>query len=279
VLTKFSHSDLGEAGINLLGVQAPSTNCYPNDASIGKDAITQQEVFDSTAPASQPGALSRSECFKQKFTAQVATGTVPTFNYLVLTNDHTNGLAAGRRTPQAMVADNDYALGQIVDTISHSSIWDSSLILVMEDDSQDGADHVDAHRIPAFAISPYTKRGAVVHTRYDFPSIIKTAELPMGMRPFTLWDTLATPMYDAFDSTPSNSDPYTALPPTIDLTTKNPSTPANRALARRYDMIHTDRVPQRVLDRQLWHAVRGPNSKPPPPGPNAAGPNAVDPDG
>jgi DNA-binding beta-propeller fold protein YncE/phospholipase C len=275
---KFSHSDLGEAGLTLLGVTAPTTNCYPNDTSIGKDAITGQEVYDSTAPVSQPGALSRSDCFKQKFNAQVATGTVPTFNYLVLTNDHTNGLAAGRRTPQAMIADNDYALGQVVDTISHSSIWNSSLILVMEDDSQDGADHVDAHRIPAFAISPYTKRGAVVHTRYDFPSIIKTAELPMGMNPLTLWDTLATPMYDAFDSTPSNSEPYSALPPAIDITAKNPNTATNRALARRYDMIHTDRVPQRALDRQLWHAVHGPNSKPPPPGPNAVK-NAKDADG
>jgi DNA-binding beta-propeller fold protein YncE len=278
VLTKFAHSDLGEAGINLFGVQAPSTNCYPNDASIGKDAITQQEVFDSTAPVSQPGALSRSECFKQKFTAQAASGTVPAFNYLVLTNDHTNGLAAGRRTPQAMVADNDYALGQIVDTISHSNVWDSSLILVMEDDSQDGADHIDAHRIPAFAISPFAKRGAVVHTRYDFPSLIKTLELPIGMRPFTLWDTLATPLYDAFDSTAANTEPYTAVQPGIDRTTKNPNTPANRAISRRYDLFHTDRVPQRVLDRQLWHAVHGPNSTPPPPGPNAVK-NAKDPDG
>jgi Phosphoesterase family len=259
-------------------VQAPSTNCYPNDASIGKDAITQQEVFDSTAPVSQPGALSRSECFKQKFTAQAASGTVPAFNYLVLTNDHTNGLAAGRRTPQAMVADNDYALGQIVDTISHSNVWDSSLILVMEDDSQDGADHIDAHRIPAFAISPFAKRGAVVHTRYDFPSLIKTLELPIGMRPFTLWDTLATPLYDAFDSTAANTEPYTAVQPGIDLTTKNPNTPANRAVSRRYDLFHTDRVPQRVLDRQLWHAVHGPSSTPPPPGPNAVK-NAKDPDG
>jgi DNA-binding beta-propeller fold protein YncE len=278
VLTKFSHSDLGEAGINLLGVQAPSTNCYPNDASIGKDAITQQEVFDSSAPASSPGALSRSECFKQKFMAQVATDTVPAFNYLVLTNDHTNGLSPGRRTPQAMVADNDYALGQIVDTISHSSIWNSSLILVMEDDSQDGADHIDAHRIPAFAISPYTKRGAVVHTRYDFPSLIRTLELPIGMHPFTLFDALATPLYDAFDSSPNNNEPYSAIPPSINLTTTNPNTPANRAAVRGYEMIRTDRVPQRVLDRQLWHAVHGPNSKPPPPGPNAVK-NAKDPDG
>jgi DNA-binding beta-propeller fold protein YncE len=277
--TKFSHSDLGEAGFNLLGVQAPSTNCYPNDASIGKDAVTQQEVYDSTAPATAPGALSRAECFRQKFTAQDMAGSVPAFTYMVLTNDHTNGLTPGRRTPQAMIADNDYALGEIVDTISHSSIWKSSMILVMEDDSQDGADHVDAHRIPALVISPYTKRRAVVHTRYDFPSIIRTMELPVGMKPFTLFDALATPMYDAFDSTPANSEPFDAAAPNIDLTAKNPNTPANRAAVRGYDMTHTDRVPQRVLDAQLWHAVHGQGSKPPPPGPNAEGPGTRDGDG
>jgi DNA-binding beta-propeller fold protein YncE len=279
VLTKFSHSDLGEAGLNLFGVQVPSTNCYPNDASIGKDAVTQQEVFDSSAPATMPGALSRSECFRQKFTTQLVTNNVPAFNYLVLTNDHTNGLSPGRRTPQAMVADNDYALGQIVDTISHSSVWNSSLIIVMEDDSQDGADHIDAHRIPAFVISPYAKRGAVVHSRYDFPSMIRTLELPIGMKPFTLFDSLATPMYDAFDSTPKNLQPFDAAAPNIDLTAKNPNTPANRAAVRGYDMTSTDRVPQRVLDRQVWRAVRGPHSKPPPPGPNAEGPDVHDADG
>jgi YVTN family beta-propeller protein len=279
VLTKFSHSDLGEAGITIFGVQVPSTNCYPNDASIGKDAVTGQEVFDSTAPASSPGALSRSECFRQKFALQDATGTVPAFNYLVLTNDHTNGLAPGRRTPQAMVADNDYALGQIVDTISHSSVWGSSLILVMEDDSQDGADHVDAHRIPALAISPYAKPGAVVHTRYDFPSLIRTLELPIGMKPFTLFDSMATPLYDAFDSTPNNLQPFDAAAPNIDINAKNANTPANRQAVRGYDMTATDRVPQRVLDAQLWRAVRGPGSKPPPPGPNAEGVNAEGKDG
>ena len=276
VTTKFSHSDLGEAGFNLFGVQVPSSNCYPNDASIGKDALTQQDVYDSTAPATAPGALSRAECFRQKFTAQAMAGSVPAFTYMVLTNDHTNGLAPGRRTPQAMVADNDYALGEIVDTISHSSVWGSSLILVMEDDSQDGADHVDAHRIPAFAISPYTKRRAVVHTRYDFPSIIRTLELPIGIKPFTLYDALATPMYDAFDPTPQNSEPFDAAAPTVDLTATNPNTPANRAAVRGYNMTATDRVPQRVLDEQLWHAVHGQGSKPPPPGPNAEGPDAGD---
>jgi DNA-binding beta-propeller fold protein YncE len=269
VITKFSHSDLGEGGATIGGIQVPSTYCYPNDASIGKDAITGQEVYDSTAPATAVGALSRVECFRQRFNTQVTTGSVPAFNYLVLTNDHTNGLAAGRRTPQAMVADNDYALGEIVDTISHSPVWDSSLILVMEDDSQDGADHVDAHRIPAFAISPYTKRGAVVSTRYDFPSLIRTLELPLGMQPLTLFDGLATPLYDAFDSSPQNGEPYTAIPPSTNLSATNPNTAENRRFARRYRLTETDQVPQHALDRMLWHAVKGRDSKPPPPGPNA----------
>jgi YVTN family beta-propeller protein len=271
VLTKFSHSDLGEGGLTLGGINVPTTNCYPNDASIGKDAVTGQEVFDSTAPATSPGALSRIECFRQKFSAQAATGTVPAFNYLVMTNDHTNGLAPGRRTPQAMIADNDYALGQLVDTISHSPVWESSLILVIEDDSQDGADHVDAHRIPAFAISPYAKRGAVVHTRYDFPSFIRTLELAIGMKPFTLFDALATPLYDALDSSPTNAEPFDAVAPAIDLSAKNPNTAANRRLTRGLTLTKTDSVPQHTLDKQLWRAVRGPHSKPPPPGPNAEG--------
>jgi len=124
-----------------------------------------------------------------------------------------------------------------------------------------------------------SKRDAVVHSRYDFLSLIRTLELPIGMKPFTLYDALATPMYDTLDSTPNNSQPYDAAAPNIDLTTKNPNTAANRAAVRGYDLLHTDRVPQRVLDRQLWRAVKGPLAKPPAPGPNAAGPNARDPDG
>src|SRR4051812_26173772 len=269
VLTKFSHSALGAGGAPVGGRQLPTAFCYPNAASLGKDAISGQEVYDSTPPATAVGAVSRVACFRQRFNQQLTTGSVPAFNYMVLSNDHTNGLAAGRRTPQAMIADNDYALGQIVDTISHSSIWDSSLILVMEDDSQDGADHVDAHRIPAFAISPYTKRGAVVSTRYDFPSLIRTLELPIGMQPLTLYDDLATPLYDAFASSPSNSDPFDALPPTTTLTATNANTAQNRRFAKHYRLTETDQVPQRVLDRMLWHAVRGRRSTPPKPGPNA----------
>jgi DNA-binding beta-propeller fold protein YncE len=271
VLTKQSKSDLGTNG------------CYPNDASIGKDAILSAagprvEVFDTSPPlGAAPGSQSRFDCFRARFTAQDATNSVPAFNYMVLSNDHTEVLSAGARTPRAMIAENDEGLGRIVDLISHSSIWKSSAIFVVEDDSQDGADHLDAHRIPAFVISPYAKEGAVVSTRYDFLSFIRSMELVMGMRPLGLGDRLATPMYDAFQATPSNAPPYDAIPAKVDLLERNPASgPGARMSARMPTGL--DQIPQREMDALLWKSVHGWKSKPPPPGPNAVA-GAVDADG
>ena len=195
---------------------------------------------------------------------------MPAFNYMVLPSDHTTGVQPGTRTPRAMVAENDYGLGQIVDKISHSGVWSSSAIFVIEDDSQDGADHVDAHRMPAGVFSPYAKPGAVISTRYDMLSMIRSIELILGMKPLGFPDAVATPMYDAFGPTPSNSAPYNALAPTYPLLERNANTAANRALARGRDFVHPDRVPQDVFDRVLWYSVHGAGSQPPPPGPRAA---------
>jgi DNA-binding beta-propeller fold protein YncE len=258
---KLAFSDLGQNG------------CYANDSSVGKDSVTGQPVFDSSLPAGAPnGSSSRFDCFNQRFQTQLATGTVPSFSYLVLTNNHTRGLEVGARTPQAMIADNDLALGEIIETISHSSVWPSSAIFVIEDDSQDGADHVDAHRTIGAVISPYARRGAVVSNRYDQLSMIRSMELILGMQPLGLHDALATPMYDAFSSTPGNAEPYDALPENVDLLDTNANTATNQALSAGLDMNHgVDRVPQRKLDAVLWKAVHGASSTPPPPGPNAVG--------
>ena len=135
----------------------------------------------------------------------------------------------GRRTPRAMIAENDLALGEIVDLISHSPIWEKSLILVIEDDSQDGADHVDAHRIPAFAISPYAKRGAVVHTRYDFLSFIRTLELVVGMKPLNLFDAHRGADVRRLRRRPAdNSEPYDAIAPE-----RRPARAQHRGVAER----------------------------------------------
>ncbi|MEA2405291.1 MAG: hypothetical protein QOE08_1938, partial [Thermoleophilaceae bacterium] len=274
VLAKFAKSDLGPGG-----PPAPGA-CYPNDAFIGKNAISMQEAWDSTPPAgAPPGSQSRFDCFKQRFTLQLATNSVPAFNYLVLPSDHTEGTSPGRRTPTAMIAENDYALGQIVDAVSHSPIWDSSMILVVEDDSQDGADHVDAHRIPALAISPYSKQGAIVHRRYDFLSFIRTMEIVTGMHSLNLFDAMATPLYDAFGNDPSNGAAYDAIKPNIDINERNGAAAANAKLSKSLNLSKPDQVPQRVLDRILWQSVHGTSSEPPPPGPNAEGEAATDPDG
>jgi YVTN family beta-propeller protein len=262
---KFDKSDLGTPG--------RAGDCFPNGFYIGSDILTGKQVYDSTLPPNTDGE-SRADCFRQRFTQQIAAGDVPAFNYFTLTNDHTQGLTAGDRTPQAMIADNDLGTAQIIDTISHSSVWPSSAIFVIEDDSQDGADHVDAHRIPALVVSPYAKAGAVIHTRYDQVSVIRTMELILGMHPLSLNDALATPMYDAFDSAPSNSAPYEAITPAQDLNAKNPSGTAGARDSAKIDFRTIDQVSQRRLDQILWHSVHGQRSAPPPPGPNATPENA-----
>ena len=219
-------------------------------------------------------ANSRFDFFQAQFNAEVAAGTVPALTYLTLPNDHTNGVTPGYPTPKALVADNDLGLGQIVDLISHSSIWSSSAIFVVEDDSQDGADHVDAHRMPAYVISPWARHGAVVSTRYDQLSAVRTIELLLGLRPLSLYDGLAEPMYDAFlpgDGSPDLT-PYTAVTPAQSLVAVNPPTAAGGAAAldAALPYQHTDLVPQRLFDAALWRSVFGSGATPPPPGPDAS---------
>jgi hypothetical protein len=197
--------------------------------------------------------------FNAQFSSQVASGSVPAFNYLVVPNDHTNGTTSGAYTPQALIADNDLALGQIVEIISHSSVWESSAIFVEEDDSQDGADHVDAHRQPGFVISPYTPGAVEVPTRYDQYSIMATI------------DALATPMYDAFANQPDvEGTRYTAIQPEYPLSATNARNAplAELSAAMPYDSL--DLVPQAVSDAILHAAVFGSLEGFQGPGPNAS---------
>ncbi len=272
VAAKFAKSDLGP----LTPGPQPSAPapCFTNDAGTNTNALNRQVVFDSSRPAGANPANteSRFQCFEQRFNQQLASDSVPAFNYITYANDHTEGTTPGKRTPDASVASNDLAVGETVDLISHSPIWEKSLILVVEDDSQDGADHVDAHRMPALAISPYTKRGKVDHTRYDFLSFIRTMELVIGMKPLNLFDATGVPLYKAFDADASdNNEPYDAIIPNVDLTATNTASAPNAKLSARLPLESTDQVPQRVLDRILWQYRHGADSEPPPPGPNASG--------
>jgi DNA-binding beta-propeller fold protein YncE len=239
----------------------------PNPARCTADAGT---VGTTAGP---PNSQSRINSFQSQFQQQVAAGTVPRFNYLILFNDHTDGTTPGTYTPKANVADNDLALGQLVQLISQSSIWGQSAIFVMEDDSQDGIDSVDAHRIPAFVISPWAKRGgAVISTRYDHYSFLRTAEMVAGLAPLSLNDALATPLYDAFIS--GNEQPdvegtrYNAIQPTQPMTETNPANAPGAALSKALPWDKVDAVPQRLSDQLIWQSVFGAGSVAPPAGPN-----------
>jgi hypothetical protein len=202
----------------------------------------------------------------------VATGTVPKLNYMILPNDHTNGTTPSDPTPQTFIADNDLALGQMVDAISHSSIWPSTAIFVIEDDSQDGADHVDSHRSPALVISPWARQGAVIHTRYDQYSVLRTIELILGLDPLALNDALATPMYDAFisGSQQPNDAAYTVRSPTYPLTTTNTASAPSAKLSRELTWNRLDAIPQAISDEILWASVHGTAMPAPAAGPGAS---------
>jgi DNA-binding beta-propeller fold protein YncE len=253
----------------------PFGGCYPGSYTIGFTS-DKKEIFDGSLPIGAPsGSYSHVDCFRERFASQVAADDVPALTYLSLTGDHTLGTIPGARTPAAMIADDDKALGEIVETISHSPVWASSAIFVVEDDSQDGADHVAAHRIPALVISPYARTDTVVSTRYDLVSVIRTMELMIGMDPLTLNDALATPMYDAFTTTPVNLEPWTTLPAQVDLLARNTAASPAAAESASLSLGSTDSVSQVLLDAILWKSVYGEGSQPPPPGPGSAVANGI----
>jgi hypothetical protein len=249
---------------------APGPNSVRCTADAGE--VTTAIGKTTTGP---PATQSRIRSFQTAFRQQLESDTVPRFNYLILFNDHTDGTTPGVYTPKANVADNDLALGQLVELVSNSRIWSQSAIFVIEDDSQDGIDSVDAHRIPAFVISPWAKRGgSVVSTRYDQYSFLRTAEMIAGLAPLSLNDSLATPLYDAFISGDEQPDVegtrYTAIQPEQSLTETNPDGAPLAALSKTLPWDKVDVVPQRLADRIIWKSVYGAGSTPPPPGPNAS---------
>jgi hypothetical protein len=188
---------------------------------------------------------------------------LPNFMIMLLPNDHTSGTRPGRPTPRAAVADNDLALGQIVEAISKSKFWPETCILVTEDDPQNGFDHVDGHRTVALVISPYTRRGAVVSTFYSQISMVRTIENILGLQPMNQLDLASQPMADCFQETPDFT-PCTALANRIPLDQLNPPLQslngdalywAQKSLAQ--DLSDVDRIDEGMFNRIIWHAVKG----------------------
>lgn len=200
--------------------------------------------------------------WNKEFQQYEANGQLPTVEFLRLPNDHTSGTTVGRPTPRAYVADNDLALGKLVDAVSHSQYWKDTAIFVVEDDAQNGPDHVDAHRTVAQVISPYTQTGKVDSTFYDTSSMLRTMEQIVGIGPLSQFDAAATPMLNSFTDKPDFTA-YTAIVPTQALDEKNPVNAPLAAQAASVDFSQEDRVPDQLLTEMVWKSVKGADSEVP----------------
>jgi hypothetical protein len=206
----------------------------------------------------------RYRIWEKDFDSLVAQNAVPRLSTLRMLSDHTEGTAAGRPTPYAHVADNDLAVGKLVEHISKSPIWENSVIFIVEDDAQNGPDHVDAHRTTAYLAGGYVKRHAVDHTMYSTSSLLRTAELILGLPPMTQYDAAAMPMFRCFSAAPDNA-PFVSLPSNIDLNETNPGGTKLAAMARGLNFSEVDRVPDETMNAMLWKAIRGEHAKVPAP--------------
>jgi len=203
--------------------------------------------------------IRRESIFERDFDSLLQAGSVPHFSTIYLPNDHTSGLTKGDYSPVAQIADNDLALGRLVDHISHSAIWSQSAIFVLEDDAQDGPDHVDAHRSPAFVIGPYIKHATVDHTLYSTTAMLRTMELILGLPPMSQYDAAATPLFNSFTPIP-DSTAYNAVPAGVSIDTRNTALTPSAILSSRFDLSRADAVPDAQLNEVLWKAVKGENS-------------------
>ena len=191
------------------------------------------------------------------------TGVLPRFAIMSLGEDHTYGTQAGKWSPNACVGSNDLALAQIVAAASRSKFWKEMAIFVIEDDTQNGPDHVDAHRTVGFVISPYAKRGFVDSTLYTTASMIRTMELILGLPPLTQYDAGATPMFNAFQRE-AVLTPYTVLAPKVDLMEKNTERSPFSKKSAQMNFKEYDRAPEDELNRILWFVAKGEKPYPAP---------------
>ncbi len=229
---------------------------------------TVQDILSPTYPGYDghkvPDVL-RAKSFidELKSYEQMEGDSLPQLMIMALPNDHTSGTREGFPTPRAMVADNDVALGQIVDAVSHSKFWKNTAIFIVEDDSQAGWDHVSAYRTVAMVISPYTRQGKVIHTAYNQPSMIRTMEQILGLPPMNIQDAIALPMFDCFSQTPDFA-PYDHLKNNIPLDEMNPSPLSLTGKAKHFAELSAD--PQfdgidsgddSLFNRILWFSTMG----------------------
>jgi YVTN family beta-propeller protein len=194
--------------------------------------------------------------WEKEFDSLAAIGQVPQLNTIRMGNDHTEGTTGGRPTPFVHVADNDLGVGMLVEHLSKSPLWKESVVFILEDDAQNGPDHVDAHRSPAYIAGGFVKRHFVDHTMYTTSSMLHTMELILGLQPMTQYDAAATPMFRSFTAS-ADMDPFMALPAGISLSDVNPRKSKLAAIAKGLDFSKEDQVPDKLMNEMLWKAARG----------------------
>ncbi|MEK9135508.1 MAG: alkaline phosphatase family protein, partial [Bacteroidota bacterium] len=194
--------------------------------------------------------------WKRDFDSLLALGQVPQLSTLWFINDHTEGLRLGKLTPFAHVADNDRAVGLFIEHLAKTPIWNKSVVFILEDDAQNGPDHVDAHRSTAYVAGGFVKRGYVDHTMYSTSSMLRTIELILGLPPMSQYDAAATPMWRCFSDT-TLSSAYNAVGPFVDVTERNMALNEWQRKSEEFDFTKEDRAPDDQFNRVLWVAVKG----------------------
>ena len=213
--------------------------------------------------------VDREKVWERDFDRLVAARQVPALSIIRLPNDHTMGARKGALSPLSYAADNDLALGRLIEHLSQSPVWKESVVMIIEDDAQNGPDHIDAHRSTAYLIGPYVRRHAVVHTAYTTSGMLRTLELILGLPPMSQYDAAALPLWACFTPRP-NFAPYKVRPATTPQDVRNTAfnAPARRSL--KFDLSREDAAPDLAFNEYIWQAVRGEHSRMPAPRRSAA---------
>ena len=206
----------------------------------------------------------REEVWEADFDKLVAAGTLPKLNTVRFGNDHTSGAKVGLPTPEAAVADNDLAVGRFVAHLSKSPIWNESVVFILEDDAQNGPDHVDAHRSIAFVAGGLVKRNFVDHTMYSTSGLLRTIELILGLKPMSQYDAAATPLWRCFTKK-TDSTPFKAREAGIDINEKNVAVNSNSKRSSLFNLTHPDDIDDLIFSEIVWQTVRGSKSVMPAP--------------
>ena len=206
----------------------------------------------------------REKDWQHDFDSLLNLNKVPRFNVIRFGNDHTSGMRKGAYSPNAAVADNDLAVGRLIEHLSESGIWKESAVFILEDDAQNGADHVDAHRSTAYIISPYIKRKMVDHTMYSTSSMVRTMELILGLPPMSQYDAAATPMWRCFTAQPDFT-PFKTVEANVNIDEKNIADNILSKQSAHFNLAKLDAVPELEFNQVLWKAIKGLDSEMPAP--------------